>query len=537
MSRLVARFGLAPLLVTVLTWTAYAASSVGNLSSDPLTRYLVAESILRDGDLAIPESGLTVPGGEDGDRHYSVFFPGQTLAMLPAAAVAEAGRAILGWSDTRTTEVGTFISSVVIMPGFAGLAVLGLMTILRRLCVSDAAAATAGLLTTFATVHWVWGAAGSEEVIVGTLGAWALLGVLAAQRQLEAGEVALAVRRYGLTGLMLAAGVVHRGTFLPIVVAAVAAAVPALVTHRAMLGSIVVRLIPWFIASVAVASIVPIYNHARFGDPFETGYGVFYASLGGLWDTPPLTGLKGHLISPGKSLFLYSPLLLLLIPAALSPRVWRRLGPIGPALVLALFVHLWIYSRTTYWAGAFGWAVRFHVCMLPLVMVPIAVWIDRRADGLPGRPRPLKAALAALVAVSVLVQLVGLSLNTGLETKQDRGAYRDDDHRIPEEAAWTWAHSPFRLRLINLGDKFTGGLEPPPNDPDYTGDARQYEMLTVWNVFPFRVAATKPGSVEATIGWTLWGSLVAASAFIGWRILRTWPDDVDGPEDAPVSPG
>ena len=53
MQRLLPQLGPAPWLVALVVMLASALTSVGNLSSDPMTRYLVAESIVRDGYLAI----------------------------------------------------------------------------------------------------------------------------------------------------------------------------------------------------------------------------------------------------------------------------------------------------------------------------------------------------------------------------------------------------------------------------------------------------------------------------------------------------
>ncbi len=528
-TRLVARLGPAPLLVALVVALASALSSVGNLSSDPMTRYLVAESILRDGDLAIEPSGLTVPGGPaPGDPehgpHYSVFFPGQSIVMLPAAAVAELARLVLGGPDMLWRAAGGFLTAAGIIPAFAGMAVLGHMALLRRVGVDERTSCLAGLLVGLATAHWVWASAASEEVIVGALGTWALVACLDGRRRLEAdpADPAAAARAFGLAGLMMAGGVLHRGTFLPFILAGAALALPAIVrAGPAIAGRLAGRLLPWFVASVLVAGILPLYNWIRFDDPLETGYGRFYAELGGLWATPLLTGLRGHLLSPGKSIFLYTPVLLLALPALASPATRRRLAPVGFAVAVAVATHLLIYSKTTYWAGAFGWAVRFHVSMMPLMMLPIGAWLAGR----PRWPRWGRGLVVAVIAASVGVQLLGLSLNTGLETKQDRGAYAADDHRLPEEAAWTWAHSPLKLRALNVWAKVAGpGIEPPMDDPEA-------EIMTVWNVFPIRAGVAmhdKPWLVAAC--WTAWSVLLVALLATLRALRRRWPSPAGADE-------
>ncbi len=520
MQRLLPQLGPAPWLVALVVMLASALTSVGNLSSDPMTRYLVAESIVRDFDLAIERSELTVPGGPapgDPERgpHYSVFFPGQTLVMLPAAAAAEVARGVFGGPVALWRAAGCFLAAVLLMPAFAGLASLGHVALLRAVGIAERTACLGGLLVGLATAQWVWASAASEEVIVGALGAWSLLLCLGGRRMLEAGDVRRAARGFGVAGLLMAAGLLHRGTFLPFILADGVVALPALLAaDRSRLSRLLLALSPWFAASVAVALILPLYNWLRFEDPLESGYGRFYAELGGLWATPLLTGLRGHLLSPGKSMFLYTPLLLLLLPAVASPAARRRLGPLGLAVLVAVLTHMVIYSRTTYWAGAFGWAVRFHVSMMPLMLLPVTAWlVDRNL-----RPRWAARATAAIVLLSVMVQLLGLSLNTGLETKQDRGAYAEHDHRLPEEAAWTWERSPLRLRAVNVWAKLAGpGIEPPMEDPS----AR---IMTVWNIFPVRAMVAlhdRPGLVAAS--WAAWAVLAAATAAAIVLLIRRWP--------------
>ena len=52
--------------------------------------------------------------------------------------------------------------------------------------------------------------------------------------------------------------------------------------------------------------LVGAYNAVRFGSPAETGYG----ETAQAFTTPLYIGLYGLLLSPGKSVFLYAPILL-----------------------------------------------------------------------------------------------------------------------------------------------------------------------------------------------------------------------------------
>jgi hypothetical protein len=121
------------------------------------------------------------------------------------------------------------------------------------------------------------------------------------------------------------------------------------------------------------------------------------------WLTLPLwTGLRGLLFSPGKSLFLYSPWLLLAVPG--SVLLWRRHGrwafvfTVFPAVVVVL------YGMKLVWHGG-GWGPRYLVPIVPLLAVAAAPVVERLLGG----GRTGRAALAGLAAVSVAVQLLGVA--------------------------------------------------------------------------------------------------------------------------------
>lgn len=109
--------------------------------------------------------------------------------------------------------------------------------------------------------------------------------------------------------------------------------------------------------------IVAWYNLVRFGTPLATGY----AAEATLFTTPLLVGLHGLLLSPGKSLFLYAPPLLLALPGAW--RHWqRRRGLV--LLVLGLFLaHLLLYATWGEWQGGGVWGPRFLLPVVPLLLL------------------------------------------------------------------------------------------------------------------------------------------------------------------------
>ena len=121
------------------------------------------------------------------------------------------------------------------------------------------------------------------------------------------------------------------------------------------------------------------------------------------WLALPLwTGLRGLLFSPGKSLFLYAPWLLLALPGAFL--LLRRAGRDAVLLTLFPAAVVVLYGMKLGWHGG-SWGPRYLLPIVPLLAVaatPAVAWLLERGRG--GR-----LALVALATVSVGVQALGLA--------------------------------------------------------------------------------------------------------------------------------
>ncbi|MCP3904747.1 MAG: hypothetical protein GY715_14060 [Planctomycetes bacterium] len=503
--------------LALTAWLTYAALSAGSLSIDPETRFRVAESIARNGTVALAEPNLHTV--EHDGKHYSLFFPGQTLVLLPVAAAEVLAADGFGIDANLAATGARFATAVFVMPAFALLYLLGHVALLRALEVGRRLALFSGGLLLIGTHALIWGTNGSEETILGAISAWAFWALVSADRiarddpDASAATVRAYVRHLGLAGVLLAIGMIHRSTFIAVAGGAAVLAIPSMLGHRRLLIRGWGRFAVWVAAGVVVVATVPLYNWIRFGNALDTGYGRYYEAFGGVFSTDLLTGLRGHLLSPGKSVFLYVPWLVLLPPALLMPGVRRRLGRLGVALLVMIALHLLIYSKFIFWAGAFGWSVRFHVSIMPLLFVPIAVWLDRAT-----LKRGVRVALVLLATASVLIQLAGRALNDGLEHRQHPEYYTGPDNLIPDEAAWTWHGSQLTLRLVNIGRKLSGRrlLDLEEGDPQ--------RIVTVWSIFPCRAAVVMKSRVIVIALWALWILLVAAALGAGGRTVSlAWP--------------
>ena len=141
-----------------------------------------------------------------------------------------------------------------------------------------------------------------------------------------------------------------------------------------------------------------------------TGWSIGLAQ--GWLDFPVWAGLYGLLVSPGKGLLFFAPVVLLSAAGAASfvrRHRWDAFLFFGvPA------VYLLVYGSKGVWHGG-GWGPRYLVPALPFLAclaLPIAERLLR-----PGSPvRLARAAAAILVAASVVIQLLGVAKHPNLYT-------------------------------------------------------------------------------------------------------------------------
>jgi hypothetical protein len=183
------------------------------------------------------------------------------------------------------------------------------------------------------------------------------------------------------------------------------AATPAPLDARALL-----RFFGWVAAGAApFVLLVLVYNYVRWGSLFDAGYALQTpeARVSPFGESVPV-GLWGLFFSPGKSLFLYSPPLLVGLLAL--PRLYRRAPEVVALLLLTAAPVVLVYSRFLFWAGDYAWGPRYLVFLCPLLMLPAAVALDDvlRAPG--GWRRRANLGVLGLAAVAGLgVQVLGVS--------------------------------------------------------------------------------------------------------------------------------
>ena len=142
------------------------------------------------------------------------------------------------------------------------------------------------------------------------------------------------------------------------------------------------------------------YNWLRFKSFFDFGYTDEH------FNSWIIEGLVGILFSPGRSLFFYSPILILSISGI---RIFYSQDKALTGTLLSLIVaHILTVSTWHSWEGGESWGSRLITPMLPMLGIFIAPIIEK---ALSARPEKTRNSVLLLVLLGFGIQLVTLTAN------------------------------------------------------------------------------------------------------------------------------
>ncbi len=324
---------------------------------------------------------------------------------------------------------------------FAGIALV-VWAWARAASASEILAAGVAFAVTFGTLLLAYTSTGLSEIGTALGVAIAILGV------------ELAGRRPQIGGLVAGTGVAVAVLWRPDSALLVAVPVAIAVVLRTRRG------FPMFVlATIPVAVLTLAYNWSNGAQ-----YGHFSASQ--LFSHPLASGVYGLILSPGRGLLLYVPLVL---PALVAvPWAWRR-SPVVTGLCLGLLlIRVPLYATTFTWMGGWSWGPRYLVPAMPC-LAPLLYEILRRFSW---RRWPLAAAVSLVIALSVSVQVLGAAVRYDTDTANQTmtAVWRFNVDPPPQDAVmFDWRYFPIleHLRELrhgrNLAPGYRGGIGLPPN--------------------------------------------------------------------------
>jgi hypothetical protein len=157
----------------------------------------------------------------------------------------------------------------------------------------------------------------------------------------------------------------------------------------------------WFLLGAAIGLLLSFgYNYLRFGSFFDSGQMRNFSHRHPVWGNP-IAGLLTLIVSPGKSVFLYSPPLMLGLLGIRS--LWRRRPEVALVILKASFALVLFMSCYAGVGGDWCWGPRFLTILLPLWALAFPFIPTRKVR---------REFVVAIVGAGLLVQAMALSAET-----------------------------------------------------------------------------------------------------------------------------
>jgi len=382
-------------LAATLLLTASGRTTPG----DEEALYRVTRNLIARGDLTQENEALTLPArrepgflprrdwpflaafpplpGREG-RLYSRYGPGQSLAVVPLYLL---GRLL---ALTTSVQPAQFFAKLG-LAAFNPLCTAATGALLYALARSLGWRRRTGLFIALAypltTMAWAY-----SKTFFTQPGATCCLvaAAYAARRFRQSGD-----RRWLLaSGSALGAMLLWRNMSLMVVPAFVVYLMPAVWRRPDRLRAALAFGLPLAAALLFNAG----YTWLRFGTLFDLNYPEVTA------DRPLLYGLYGLLFSPGKSFFLYNPLVLAgLVGLAALVANGQRAEAALAGLLWATY--LLLHAPLNIWHGGWNWGPRYLLPALPLLVLPAGALLEGR------RVRGARALLIALCLLGLAIQI------------------------------------------------------------------------------------------------------------------------------------
>ena len=188
-------------------------------------------------------------------------------------------------------------------------------------------------------------------------------------------------------------------------------------------------------AAAIAAVLIPFaaWSHHTFGTLLPPYYAATRLGLG-----PQMPeALAANLVSPGRGLFFYSPVLLFALPSALRVANRRCWHPFEPYALAAAGAHWIAISAFPHWWAGHSYGPRFFTDVTPLIIFLLVPALASAIQA-PARHRGRTLVLALSLAASAGIHAVGASSWRAYAWNMEPSNIDDAPQRV-----WDWADPPF----------------------------------------------------------------------------------------------
>ncbi|MFC1849453.1 phospholipid carrier-dependent glycosyltransferase [candidate division CSSED10-310 bacterium] len=396
-------------LAFCLILALYLLTSSGHIySRDGVAMFFMTEGFSLRGNFSIPYNINTQGGrvGQDG-LYYSPYGLGQPLLAAPLFHI--------GFGLTEETSFKymasfcvSFFNSFV-----SALTAAVLMTLLLHLGYSIRCSLLTTLVYCFATLAWPYARFFFSEPLVSLCQLAAFLFILKTGENNEHKKVFYTV----LAGFCLGWAVLTRpisALLVPLFFLFL-----CLVWRRKKDSNLGFLILAFVIPLLLCSLLVGYYNWHRFGDFLDQGYGPLPDGSRQQFDFPFLTGLAIYFFSPGKSMFLFSPVLI--ISLLFLRAFYHRFRDVCLISVSIYLFYILVYSRWCQIEGGYSWGPRFLLPGLAFMLLPWAELFTKWRQ----LNKLVQAGAIILLGISLFIQVLGTVINYTEVIEAEPTAYYD----------------------------------------------------------------------------------------------------------------
>jgi hypothetical protein len=471
-------------LIVLFFAALYLFTARGNIDIvDGLTRLQVTERLATGHGLTLPPSWRPFAViGVDG-RHYAQYAVGRSVASVPFYWLGVG----LGHLTGTDEQAAIRFAVSLLNPLFSAL-VCGLVFLLgRRLGYGPRLSAGLALLYGLGTIAWEHSKDSFEHPQETLL---VLIGLLLALDYAERPSRT----RAALIGAVFGLALVSRDTAVLFLIPTAGYLIYAAIRERRPAARTLWEAAAMLACLAPALAFVGWYNWVRTGSVFVPAYNV---GQPGFMSGPVLRNALALLLSPGRGLFVYQPVLLFSLVGVVA---FVRGGPRRRAQAVMFagvgLLYLALYARWRFWDGGACWGPRYLLAVIPLLVLVLGA-------GLRTWPRWLRAAALGLAAISVLIQLSSIAADPQI---------------------WFW-----KSHVANQA----GAGYRINSDPRYSPLVRQWEVVAEVSRDVARGRVASPRADEFSLGpdfWWLWwprgeagsGRMAVAALLAALTTLAAW---------------
>jgi hypothetical protein len=376
-------------------WIVMVGSSRERPWGDAHPIYDVAEALVERHQVSIDTRWPpSIPLGRD-KKIYAVSALLPSLVHLPGAAVRHY---VMKWAATRPpAQRAAIIDLSLPLCAHIAPAALGALTCLLffslcgQLGVSWRMALWGTAAVGFATIVTVYARSPYSEIVQAACFTGFFARLLRVRQSSDPwGAAALG----GWAGALLASKLIYAGSIAgAFLLVAWAWRRDPRALLRLLIGA-ALGFLPWLL-------LMLVYNWARWGSFTSFGPGGGVTFLGKTW-----IGLFGLFFSPGKSIFLYAPPLLLTLFAL--PLAWRRCRDLLLVILVTVGPIVYVSASVVFWSGDYAWGPRYLVFAVPVLLLPAVIVFDEKLREARGWVKnALRGLLGTALAVGLFVQVLG----------------------------------------------------------------------------------------------------------------------------------